>query len=263
MQLRDIYNHISGEKAPEGFAMLAFPDNDLEQIKVILKDYLVRPDMLSEDILEYAVNQVAEMASSYFDKALEPEAKAKKNRMRRNLLMKSAKSNDGTLLFFLHNEIVYGYNRVLPITEEQWQSYLEEYNPSESGFDICKDLSLLEEGKARIYFQAIVLPELPQLCGKDKYVLQTVARMHQLAGFLKHIRIEKAVRNTGGIKLNLTSFHLHTDRWASGLNAKKIGENPKKCTIYEFDISPNSPRNSFGYALYQRLESGKKPLQLD
>lgn len=237
------------------YALLALPGGDLPELSCEANKYLIAPENLTIGRLEEAVCQAAEVASFHFDTGMEESARVAKAAKRHALFLKSAKAKDGTMLFFMADEKVYGYARVLPVTRRQFQSYLDRYDPPESGFDTC-DPALLETGDAVIYRQALVLPELKGVTGTNKHYLQQAAMMRLMAGFLTPSNVNK------GVDLYFTTFHQYALNFASEQGAVEIGKNPDAHEIFHVRIGMDAPENSFGKNVALRVLDGHAPLKL-
>lgn len=240
------FNNVAGRN-PERYAVLVAPGNQLPELKAAASQFLFVPSRLSQEFRIKAAEQAAAMASRFFDTDLMGEALLAKSGKRCNLFVKSAAADDGTLLFFMNEGHLYGYARVMVVSNKEWKiDYLEKKAIPESAFESCSaDLLKTEEGA--IYMQALVFPEFPHAAPHDKRVLQEFALMSLLGGFLSREALDK------GVDVNFTAFNPYTDKLAIRMGAREIAKNAQKHPIYNLRISSDQPENTFGRLVYERL----------
>lgn len=233
------------------WARLVLPGSDLPHISNALQRYIHMPWHLSRNTLYQSLISAADMAAHYFDKDLSPQQQKAKHDSRYALFEKSIEDEDGSLFFIRDGNNFYGYTRVMPVSNKQWQTYFEDQAITEAEFSPCQP-ELLEEGKASIYFQALVFPEFTKTNKHNKRVLQEAG----FAGLIGQFLPDTLPQN--GIDVYFTAFHPYTENLAKRLNINEVGRNKHGHKIYGFNVSENSPKHSLGSAISGRIKSKEK-----
>lgn len=239
----------------QAWSRLVLPDQDLPQVSSALNTYFQLPEHMNDNDRILCLKNAADMASQYFDDDLHGTQKDNKYDARYELLKKSVEQEDGSMIFIRDEDQFYGYVRVLPITNESWQEYLDHQSFSEAEFKVCNP-NLLVNGQASLFFQALVFPEFPKMKPQDKRILQESGFAGLIGRFLPDDLPEE------GINIYFTAFHPYTDRLASRLDIDVVGENKNGHSIYGFNIGKNASEHTLGYEIYERLQQGKRPCDL-
>jgi hypothetical protein len=253
MRLHNEYNQ-SSHGPIDAWARLVLPGDDLPETTRAINNLMHMPWHLSRNTLYESLMNAADMAAKHFDKGLCPTSTRRKYLARYAMFEQSIENEDGSLFFIRDNKNFYGYTRVLPITNGQWNRYFNERKITEADFSACTP-DLLELGGASIYIQAIVFPHFALTDKHDKRVLQEAGFAGLLGSFLPE------TLPSNGLNVYFTAFHPYTDNLADRLGIKQIGENSHGYKIYGFNIAEDSPNYSLGGAILRRRAEGKTPFK--
>lgn len=251
MHLIDEYDQLRLDPL-HSWARLVRPGNDLPEISNAIERYVHMPWHLGRNSLQRSLSCAADMAAQYFDYGLLADQKKRKYNARYALMERSVEKQDGSLFFIRDKDDFYGYTRVMPVSNKQWEAYFEDQSITEAEFSACSK-NLLRKGDACIYIQAIVFPEFEKTDKGNKRILQEAG----FAGLVGQLLPNKLPAK--GINIYFTAFHPYTESLANRLNIKKIGQNKMGKKIYGFTVSENQIDGSLGNAIAKRLQEGKKP----